>query len=151
MGRSCLLSDRFLPFSCGRDWLRPDEVACSGRRREEAGWDVDFYAGCVYQRTRTPEEFRKLLNGELPVGEVYLEDDPPRMYKVLRQTKKPCFAFKVLAAGRINRPDDLNKAFRLAFESIKPTDCIFVGMFPRTKNEVRENVEYVHKILKGNS
>ncbi|MBP1608035.1 MAG: hypothetical protein H6Q04_270 [Acidobacteria bacterium] len=120
-------------------------------RVEEAGWDVDFYAGCVYQRTRTPEEFRKLLNGELPVGEVYLEDDPPRMYKVLRQTKKPCFAFKVLAAGRINRPDDLNKAFRLAFESIKPTDCIFVGMFPRTKNEVRENVEYVHKILKGNS
>ena len=53
-------------------------------RVEEAGWDVDFYAGCVYNRTRTPEEFRKLLNGELPVGEVYLEDDPPRMYKVLQ-------------------------------------------------------------------
>ena len=27
---------------------------------EEEGWDVDFYAGCVYERTRTPEEWRKV-------------------------------------------------------------------------------------------
>jgi len=116
---------------------------------EEAGWDVDFYAGCVYNRTRTPDEFRKLLNGELPLGEVYLEGDPPRMYKVLQQTKKPCFAFKVLAAGRIGRPDALDQAYRLAFKSIKPTDCIFVGMFPRAKDEVRDNVERINKILTG--
>jgi hypothetical protein len=65
---------------------------------EEQGWDVDFYAGCVYNRRRTPEELRKLLGGELPLmqNEVYLESDPPRMYKVMKQTAKPCFAFKVL-------------------------------------------------------
>jgi hypothetical protein len=40
-------------------------------------------------------------------------------------------------------------AFRLAFESIKPTDCIFVGMFPRTKDEVKENAEIVSRILKS--
>ena len=33
---------------------------------EERGWDVDFYMLCAYNRTRTPEEFRKLL-GVLPL------------------------------------------------------------------------------------
>ena len=32
---------------------------------EEEGWDVDFYAGCVYNRTRTAEEWKKVLNGEM--------------------------------------------------------------------------------------
>jgi hypothetical protein len=105
---------------------------------EEQGWDVDFYAGCVYNRRRTPQELRKLLGGELPEmpGEVYLQDDPPRMYKVFRQTKKPCFAFKILAAGRVRSPE---AAFRQAFQSIKPTDFVVVGMFPRIKDEVKEN------------
>jgi hypothetical protein len=118
---------------------------------EEEGWDVDFYAGCVYNRVRTPDEFRKLLNGELPLSprEIYLESDPPRMYKFMRQTRKPCFAFKVLAAGRLERPEELDQAFRLAFTSIKPTDCIFVGMFPRVKDEVRDNAERVHRILEA--
>jgi len=115
---------------------------------EDAGWDVDFYAGCVYNRRRTPEEFRKLLGGELPemANEVYLQDDPPRMYKVLKQTPKPCFAFKVLAAGRVRSPE---AAFKLAFESIKPIDCIFVGMFPRAKDEIKENAEIVSRLLKA--
>ena len=81
-------------------------------------------------------------------GDIYLQSDPPRMYKVMRQTKKPCFAFKILAAGRI--PDrGVDQAFRTAFESIKPTDAVYVGMFPRAKDEVRENAERVHRILTG--
>ena len=115
---------------------------------EEEGWDVDFYAGCVYNRTRTSEEWKKALNGEIVEmsGEIYLQSDPPRMYRVMRQTRKPCFAFKILAAGRI--PDrGVDQAFRTAFESIKPTDGIYVGMFPRVKDEVRENAERVHRIL----
>ena len=105
---------------------------------EEQGWDVDFYAGCVYNRRRTPEELRKLLGGEIPEmpSEVYLQDDPPRMYKFFRQTRKPCFAFKILAAGRVRSPE---AAFKLAFSSIKPTDFVCVGMFPRIKDEVKEN------------
>jgi len=105
---------------------------------EEQGWDVDFYAGCVYNRRRTAEELRKLLGGELPEmpSEVYLQDDPPRMYKVFRQTKKPCFAFKIMAAGRVRSPE---AAFKLAFDSIKQTDFVIVGMFPRIKDEVKEN------------
>jgi hypothetical protein len=117
---------------------------------EEEGWDVDFYAGCVYNRTRTSEEWKKALNGEIVEmsSEIYLQSDPPRMYRVMRQTRKPCFAFKILAAGRI--PDrGVDQAFRTAFESIKPTDGIYVGMFPRVKDEVRENAERVHRILAG--
>ena len=116
---------------------------------EEEGWDVDFYAGCVYNRTRTPDQIRKLLNGELPLGELYLEDDPPRMYNVMRQTSKTCFAFKILAAGRIERPQAVAGAYRMAFESLKPQDCVFVGMFPKLKDEVRHNAECVSRALHG--
>jgi hypothetical protein len=115
---------------------------------EEQGWDVDFYAGCVYNRTRTADEWRKVLNGELPEmpGEIYVRSDPPRMYRVMRQTTKPCFAFKILAAGRIEGRG-VDEAFKTAFASIKPIDGVFVGMFPRAKDEVRENAGRVCRIL----
>jgi hypothetical protein len=115
---------------------------------EEQGWDVDFYAGCVYNVTRTPEEWRKLLNGELMEmpGEIYLRSDPPRMYGVMRQTRKPCFAFKILGAGRVSERD-MDQAFRTAFASIKASDGVFVGVFPRIRDEVRENAERVIRIL----
>lgn len=117
---------------------------------EEQGWDVDFYAGCVYNRTRTAEEWKKILGGELleMPREIYLQSDPARMYSVMRQTSKPCFAFKILAAGRI-ADEGVAGAFRTAFHSIKPIDGIFVGVFPRYKDEVKENAEIVHRILAG--
>ena len=115
---------------------------------EDEGWDVDFYAGCVYNRTRTDDEWRKVLNGELPEmsREIYLQSDPPRMYKFMKQTRKPCFAFKIMAAGRITARG-ADQAFRTVYESIKPIDGVFIGMFPRIQDEVRENAERVHKIL----
>ena len=115
---------------------------------EEQNWDVDFYSGCVYNRRRTADEWKQALHGEIMEmpNDIYMQSDPPRMYKVMRQTKKPCFAFKILAAGRI--PDrTIEQAFRTAFESIKPTDAVYVGMFPKFKDEVRENAEIVHRIL----
>jgi hypothetical protein len=116
---------------------------------EERNWDVDFYLLCAYNRTRTPEEIRKLL-GVLPVppGEVYLETDPARAYAVARKTQKTCFLFKILAAGRrTHSPEEVDKAFKEAFDSIKPQDCIVVGMYPRFKDEVKENCERVRRIL----
>ena len=79
-------------------------------------------------------------------GELYLQSDPPRMYRFMRQTRKPCFAYKILAAGRIDERG-MDEAFRTAFASIKPADAVFVGMFPRVKDEVRENAERVCRIL----
>jgi hypothetical protein len=117
---------------------------------ESEGWDVDFYSGCVYNRTRTTDEWKKALNGEMMemASDIYMRSDPARMYKTMRQTQKPCFAFKILAAGRIPE-SGVAQAFRTAFESIKPIDGIYVGMFPRVKDEVRENCEIVHRILAG--
>jgi hypothetical protein len=135
---------RDLGVTVGVGTHKPEVIA----QVEHEAWDVDFYAGCVYNRTRTPDEWRKVLNNELVEmqGEVYLKSDPPRMYSVMRQTSKPCFAFKIMAAGRI---DDrgADQAFQTAFESIKPIDGVFIGLFPRMKDEVRENAERVHRIL----
>jgi hypothetical protein len=115
---------------------------------EEQGWDVDFYAGCVYNRTRSEDEWKHILNGELleMPREIYLQSDPARMYKVMRQTPKPCFAFKILAAGRVAE-QDVAQAFRTAFSNIKPIDGIFVGVFPRAKDEIAQDAQIVHDIL----
>ena len=117
---------------------------------EEENWDVDFYSGCVYNRRRTIEEQQTALHGELMEmpTELYMQSDPARMYRVMRQTKKPCFAFKILAAGRVPERS-VEQAFRTAFESIKPTDGVYVGVFPKFKDELRENAEIVHRILTG--
>jgi hypothetical protein len=123
---------------------------------ESAGWDVDFYAGCVYNRTRTPDEWKKILNGHIQetANETYLQDDPPKMYAAMRKARKPCFAFKVLSAGRVNRTTSnpnqsgtVEQAFRTAYESIKPNDGVFIGMIPYMQDEVRINVEHVVRIL----
>ena len=107
-----------------------------------------MFGGDAFSAATTVDEWKKVLHGEVMEmpREIYLQSDPPRMYRVMRQTKKPCFAFKILAAGRI--PDGgIEQAFRTAFESIKPTDGVYVGMFPRSKDEIRENAAIVHRIL----
>jgi hypothetical protein len=114
---------------------------------ESAGWDIDYYQACLYRVTRMPEEVRAQW-GDAPLGEIYLEKDPERMCKVIRATKKPCLAFKLLAAGRrISSPEQVEHAFRFAFQNIKPTDAVIVGMFPKFKDEVRENTELTRRIL----
>ncbi len=62
---------------------------------EEQGWDIDFYSGCVYNRTRTEAEWKQAHNGEIMEmpRDIYMQSDPARMYKVMRQTSKTCFAF----------------------------------------------------------
>jgi hypothetical protein len=114
---------------------------------ESQDWDIDYYMTCLYRVSRTAEETRAEL-GEAPLGEAFLEKDPERMCKVIRQTKRPCLAFKVLGAGRCTgSPKAVEAAFRFALTGIKPTDAIIVGMFPRFKDEVRENVAFVSRIL----
>lgn len=112
---------------------------------ESQNWDLDFYMTCFYQQSRTREDLQKIL-GEMPVGETYLEQDPVRMCKLIRQTKKTCLAFKILAAGRlINSPQEVEQRVRWAFENIKPQDCVIMGMYPRFGDQVRENVAHVIK------
>jgi hypothetical protein len=97
--------------------------------------------------SRTPEEARAEF-GESPIGETFMEKDPERMNRMIRQTKKPCLAFKLFGAGRASgSPEEVERAFRFALGGIKPTDAVIVGMYPRFRDEVRENTELVRRIL----
>jgi hypothetical protein len=112
-----------------------------------AGWDVDFFMTCVYERHRTREELRALLGHvPIPVREVYLESDPPRMFEAMRQTDKPCLAFKILAAGRLcDKQAWVEAAFESTFRQIKPNDAVIVGMYPEYEDQPAINAEYVRR------
>ena len=112
---------------------------------EGKGWNPDFYMTCVYRRNRTPDEQRGEF-GEAVMGEPYFEKDPERMCRMIRQARKPCFAFKILAAGRnIKAAQAVDKAFRFIFESIKPRDGVIIGMYPRFKDEITQNAELTRR------
>ena len=114
---------------------------------ESAGWEVDFYMTCVYERHRTREELKKMLGyTPVPTPEVYLEEDPPRMYKMIQQTEKTCLAFKILAAGRLaQKAEWVEAAFKEAYSNIKPGDAVIVGMYPEYEDQVTMNADYVRK------
>jgi hypothetical protein len=81
------------------------------RHAEGQGWNADFYMASFYHVSRSPEEVKAELN-EAPLGEVFLASDPPRMCEAIRQAKRPCLAFKILAAGRnCERAEQVANAF----------------------------------------
>ena len=114
---------------------------------ESKGWDVDFYMTCVYERHRTREELKALLGHiPLPVREVYLEEDPPRMYAAMRATSRPCLAFKILAAGRLcDKQESVEEAFRETLMAIKPEDGVIVGIYPQFEDQVALDADYVRR------
>jgi hypothetical protein len=114
---------------------------------ESKGWEVDYYMTCVYERHRSREDFQKLLGHvPIPVGEVYLESDPPRMYQAMRNTKRPCLAFKILAAGRLSEhPGWVEGAFRQTLESTKPTDGIIIGIYDKFSDQPAEDAAFVRR------
>lgn len=110
---------------------------------ESKGWDLDYYQTCVYERHRSEAELKKLLGHvPLPLGEVFLKSDPPRMFKAIQKTKRPCLAFKILAAGRRT---DVEQAFRETFAAIKPTDAVIVGIYDRYSDQPAECAELVRR------
>jgi hypothetical protein len=110
---------------------------------ESKGWDLDYYMTCVYERNRSEAELVKLIGRDaLPVGEPFLKSDPPRMFKAIRQTKRPCLAFKILAAGRRH---DVERAFRETFAAIKPSDAVIVGIYDRYSDQAGQNTALVRR------
>ena len=75
---------------------------------ESEGWDLDYYQACLYRVSRTPEESRAQF-GEAPVGETFMEKDPERMCKMLRQTKRPSL---VTASAQITGIAEASGCFR---------------------------------------
>jgi len=121
---------------CGISSHNPANIAYA----EENGWENEFFMACLYQVSRPAEEMRSRL-GTVPLDEPYFESDPEEMTAVIRRVKRPCLAFKILAAGRLCRTrDTVESAFRYAFSHIKDTDGVIVGMYPRFVDEIAMNV-----------
>lgn len=114
---------------------------------ESKGWELDFYMTCVYERHRSAEDLEKLLGqAPIPVGEVYLPKDPPRMFQAMRRTARPCLAFKILAAGRLSeKPEWVEGAFRQTFASIKESDGVIIGIYDRYSDQPAEDAALVRK------
>ncbi len=114
---------------------------------ESKGWDLDYYMTCVYERHRSEADLQKLLGHvPLPVGEVYLKSDPPRMFKAIQHTKRPCLAFKILAAGRLSeRREWVEQAFRETFAAINRTDGVIVGIYDRYGDQAAEDAALVRR------
>lgn len=114
---------------------------------EEKGWDVDYFMCCLYYLTRPRDELQKLLGAEVPLGEIYLPGDPARMFKVIQATRKPCLAYKILAAGRrVESPAQVRQCFETAFANIKQTDAVIVGMWQQFGDQVGENAKTVREV-----
>ena len=64
----------------------------------------------------------------------------------IRRLRKPCIGYKIMAAGRI----DATMAFEYAFDNIKSTDVVNVGMHRGDKDDmVEENAGIVQRLLCG--
>jgi hypothetical protein len=114
---------------------------------EERDWKVDYYMCCLYYLTRPRPELRKLLGMDLPLGEIYLPSDPPRMFRVIRAARKPCLVYKVLAAGRrIDSADEIRSCFQTALSNIKPIDALIVGMYQQFSDQVGANAALVREL-----
>jgi hypothetical protein len=119
----------------------PDVLA----RIEDSGWENDFYMTCFYNVSRTPEEVRKMV-GDAPLGELFLSSDPQRMTARVREVRKPCLAFKILAAGRVSgTAAGVENAFSFAYRNIKPSDGVIVGMFPVLHDEVKQDADLARR------
>ena len=100
---------------------------------------------CFYYVNRPAREMEEQL-GKVPVGEPFFRSDPDDMTAVVRQVSQPCLGFKILAAGRVCwNKQSIENAHKYAFENIKPTDAVIVGMFPRYSDQVAENAGYARK------
>jgi hypothetical protein len=121
------------------------------RRVADADGEVDFFMTCFYYLTRPKAKdasAQPLPALEGPdVGYTFCQNDPRTMCEVIRQVKQPCLAFKILGAGRhCGSPQMVRNAFRFAFNHIKSTDAVIVGMFPKHSDQVSANRRYTRQL-----
>ncbi len=129
-------------FLAGVSTHNPDHLA----RVEDSGWENDFYMTCFYNLTRTPEELQKIVSQPTVDEWHFFAKDPERMTKRIQEVKKPCLAFKILAAGRLcGDAETLDKAFAFAYQNVKPMDAVIVGMYPVFSDEAREDAQLARK------
>jgi hypothetical protein len=120
------------------------------QRIADEGWEVDFFMTCFYFLTRKHAPGKDDAPPTLEIGYPFHRADPSAMTQVVRQVRQPCLGFKILAAGRLaNDQNSVREAFRFAFQNIKPTDGVIVGMYPRFFDEIRANAQYAREYGKA--
>ncbi len=116
---------------------------------ESKGWDLDFYMTCLYNLSRTKQEAEKLAGRPCP-GELFWDPDREEMLRRVRQTTRPCLIFKVYAASRkCSSRQQMLAAFKQVAAAAKPVDCVVIGMFPKHKEQVRENCALFREAFAG--
>jgi len=118
------------------------------KRVADEGWPVDLFMTCFYYLTRSDEQRKQIVSGtELHIGHYTCStSDPATMTAVARQVKQPCLGFKILGAGqRCKTEQQVVEAFEFAFEHLKPTDGVIVGMYPRTRDQAHENARHTRQ------
>jgi hypothetical protein len=118
------------------------------KRMADEGWEADFFMTCFYHLTRKADPSSP-GPATLPTGGYHFHaSDPEAMTAVMRQVRQPCLGFKILAAGRkCGSQETVREAFRWAFERIKPTDGVIVGMYPRFFDEVGANARHARESI----
>lgn len=116
---------------------------------QEKNWDIDFFMTCVYNISKVRRESSE-ITGKANSGEPFDYEDRALMYETIRKTPKPCLAFKIFGAGRTCTTREQAKAsVKEAFDNIKPTDAVIIGMFPKYSDQAEENSRYVREVLCG--
>ncbi len=72
-----------------------------------------------------------------------------RMLERVKRTSKQCLIFKVYGATRhCGTPEQMKAAMELACRHAKAGDAFVIGMFPKYKEQVRENCRLLLEALK---
>lgn len=124
-------------LDCVREHGIPAGVA--GHAAEVHRWvdalnTADFHAVCFFRCGSVHDG----------LGLKFKLRDMPGAVECIRAIQKPCIGYKIMAAGRI----DPYMAFEYAFNQIKPSDVVNVGMHRGDKDDmVEENVKLVREVL----
>ena len=95
---------------------------------------VDFHAVCFFN-------CGSLHNGQ---GHMFRLADCFAATACIQRLAKPCIGYKIMGSGRM----EATMAFEYAFEQIKPTDVVNVGMHRGDKDDmVEENAAIVRQVL----
>ena len=95
---------------------------------------ADFHAVCFFR-------CGSLHEGQ---GLKFKLRDMPAAVDCIRQIRKPCIGYKIMGAGRI----DPQMAFEYAFDGIKPTDVVNIGVHRGDKDDmVEQDVSIVRQVL----
>jgi len=123
-------------------------------KAEEEDWGMDFYTTSIYNsRQGRKGETSSFITGK-PKQLAFYPGDPPLMYEAIKKVNKTCICIKILAGGQIllelkedEIQNKIKEIYKEVFENIKAIDVICVGVFPKYKDQIKENVNIINEIL----